>query len=132
MKRLFVVIMTVAVCSLSWAATAKEDAVDRLTKAGDVLKQVMGTPDSGIPQEVVDKAKCIAIVPHMVKGGFIFGAQGGKGVATCRLPSGGWSAPSFFAVTGGSWGLQIGVEGIDLVMTIMNEQGMKALLSNKV
>jgi lipid-binding SYLF domain-containing protein len=132
MRKLFVLMMALALTSMSWAATAKEDALDRLTKAGDVLKEVMGAPDKGIPQEVVEKAKCIAIVPHMVKGGFIFGAQGGKGVATCRLPSGGWSAPSFFAVTGGSWGLQIGVEGIDLVMTIMNDAGMKALLSNKV
>jgi lipid-binding SYLF domain-containing protein len=132
MKRLFVVSMALAVCSLSWAATAKEDAIERLNKAGDVLKEVMGTPDKGIPQEVLDKAKCIAVVPHMVKGGFIFGAQNGKGVATCRTTSGSWSAPSFFAITGGSWGAQIGVEGVDLVMTIMNDAGMKALLNNKV
>jgi lipid-binding SYLF domain-containing protein len=131
MKKLFVVIMALALTSISWAGTAKEDAVDRLGKAGDVLKEIMGTPDKGIPQEVLEKAKCIAIVPHMVKGGFIFGAEGGKGAATCRLPSGGWSAPSFFTITGGSWGLQIGVEGIDLVM-VVNDAGMKALLSNKV
>jgi SH3 domain-containing YSC84-like protein 1 len=132
MKKVLILTAALVASTLSWAGTAKEDALDRLTKAGDVLKEVMGAPDSGIPQEVVEKAKCIAVVPHMVKGGFIFGAQGGKGVATCRLPNGGWSAPSFFAVTGGSWGLQIGVEGIDLVMTIMNDAGMKALLSNKV
>jgi lipid-binding SYLF domain-containing protein len=132
MKKVLILTVALVASTLSWAGTAKEDALDRLTKAGDVLKEVMGAPDSGIPQEVVEKAKCIAVVPHMVKGGFIFGAQGGKGVATCRLPNGGWSAPSFFAVTGGSWGAQIGVEGIDLVMTIMNEAGMKALLSNKV
>src|SRR3954465_10354265 len=132
MKKVLIFTVALVASTLSWAGTAKEDAIDRLTKAGDVLKEVMGAPDSGIPQEVVEKAKCIAVVPHLVKGGFIFGAQGGKGVATCRLPDGTWSAPSFFAVTGGSWGLQIGVEGIDLVMTIMNEAGMKALLSNKV
>ena len=61
----------------------------------------------------MDHAKCVAVVPHMIKGGFVFGAEGGKGVATCRTANG-WSAPAFFAVTGGSWGLQIGVEGIDL------------------
>jgi len=132
MRKLFVLFTALALTSMSWAGTAKEDAVDRLGKAGDVLKEIMGTPDKGIPQEVLDKAKCIAVVPHMVKGGFIFGAQGGKGVATCRTTSGAWSAPSFFAVTGGSWGAQIGVEGIDLVMTIMNDAGMKALLNNKV
>src|SRR3954447_12056810 len=132
MKKVLILTVALVASTLSWAGTAKEDAIDRLTKAGDVLKEVMGAPDSGIPQEVVEKAKCIAVVPHMVKGGFIFGAQGGKGVATCRLPSGGWSAPSFFAVTGGSWGAQIGVERIALVMTIMNDAGMKALLNNKV
>ena len=132
MKKVLILTVALVASTLSWAGTAKEDALDRLTKAGDVLKEVMGAPDSGIPQEVVEKAKCIAVVPHMVKGGFIFGAQGGKGVATCRTSSGAWSAPSFFAVTGGSWGAQIGVEGIDLVMTIMNDAGMKALLSNKV
>ena len=132
MKKLFVVMMALALTSLSWAATAKEDAIDRMNKAADVLKEIMGTPDKGIPQEVLDKAKCIAIVPHMVKGGFIFGAQGGKGVATCRTAKGTWSAPSFFAITGGSFGAQIGVEGIDLVATIMNDAGMKALLNNKV
>lgn len=132
MKKVLILTVALVASTLSWAGTAKEDALDRLTKAGDVLKEVMGTPDKGIPQEVLDKAKCIAIVPHMVKGGFIFGAEGGKGVATCRLPSGGWSAPSFFTVSGGSWGLQIGVEGVDLVMVVMNDAGMKALLSNKV
>ena len=132
MKKVLVLTVALVASTLSWAGTAKEDALDRLSKAGDVLKEVMAAPDSGIPQEVVEKAKCIAVVPHLVKGGFIFGAQGGKGVATCRLASGGWSAPSFFAVTGGSWGAQIGVAGIDLVMTIMNEAGMKALLENKV
>jgi len=132
MKKVLILTVALVASTLSWAATAKEDALDRLDKSADVLKEVMGAADKGIPQEVLEKAKCIAVVPHMVKGGFIFGAQGGKGVATCRLPNGGWSAPSFFAVTGGSWGAQIGVEGIDLVMTIMNEKGMNALLSNKV
>ena len=132
MKKVLILSVALVASTLSWAGTAKEDAVDRLNKSGDVLKEIMGTPDKGIPQEVLDKAKCIAVVPHMVKGGFIFGAQGGKGVATCRTKSGAWSAPSFFAVTGGSWGAQIGVEGIDLVMTIMNDAGMKALLNNKV
>ena len=90
----------------------------------------MAAPDKGIPQEVLEHAKCIAVVPHMVKGGFIFGAEGGRGVATCRTADG-WSAPAFFAITGGSWGLQIGVEGVDLVMVIQNEKGMQQLLSSK-
>jgi lipid-binding SYLF domain-containing protein len=90
----------------------------------------MAAPDKGIPQEVLEHAKCIAVVPHMVKGGFIFGAEGGRGVATCRTADG-WSAPAFFAITGGSWGLQIGVEGVDLVMVIQNEKGMQQLLASK-
>ena len=90
----------------------------------------MAAPDKGIPEEVMDHAKCVAVVPHMIKGGFVFGAQGGRGVATCRTDHG-WSAPAFFAITGGSWGLQIGVEGVDLVMVIQNDEGMKHLLASK-
>jgi len=90
----------------------------------------MAAPDKGIPDEVMEHAKCIAVVPHMVKGGFVFGAEGGRGVASCRTESG-WSAPAFFAITGGSWGLQIGIEGIDLVMIIQDDKGMQRLLSSK-
>lgn len=90
----------------------------------------MAAPDKGIPEEVFEHAKCIAVVPHMLKGGFVFGAENGRGVATCRT-KGGWSAPAFFAITGGSWGLQIGVEGVDLVMIIQNDKGMQRLLSSQ-
>src|SRR5664279_3366679 len=90
----------------------------------------MAAPDNGIPEEVLEHAKCIAVVPHMIKGGFVFGAEHGRGVATCRTAKG-WSSPAIFAITGGSWGLQIGVEGVDLVMIIQNEKGMQQLLSGK-
>ena len=90
----------------------------------------MAAPDNGIPEEVLEHAKCVAVVPHLLKGGFVFGAENGRGVATCRT-SNGWSAPVFFAITGGSWGLQIGVEGIDLVMIIQDDRGMQQLLSSK-
>ena len=90
----------------------------------------MAAPDKGIPEEVLEHAKCVAVVPHLLKGGFVFGAENGRGVATCRTADG-WSAPIFFAITGGSWGLQIGVEGVDLVMIIQNERGMRQLLSSK-
>ncbi len=127
------VLVLLALLSLSLMAFAddKEDAIDRMDAATRVLNQIMATPDKGIPTEVLDGAKCIAIVPHMIKGGFVFGAKHGKGVATCRTSSGSWSAPSFFTVTGGSWGAQIGVEGVDLVMMIMNEKGMQQLLNSK-
>jgi lipid-binding SYLF domain-containing protein len=90
----------------------------------------MAAPDKGIPDEVLDHAKCIAVVPHLLKGGFVFGAENGRGVATCRTANG-WSAPAFFAITGGNWGLQIGVEGIDLVMVFQNDKGMDRLLNSK-
>jgi len=89
----------------------------------------MSAPDKGIPEEVLEHARCVAVVPHMIKGGFVFGAENGRGVATCRTANG-WSAPAFFAITGGSWGLQIGVEGVDLVMIIQNERGMQHLISS--
>jgi lipid-binding SYLF domain-containing protein len=114
---------------MAWA-DEKEDATERLDNATKVLNEVMNTPDKGIPQEVLDGAKCIAVVPHLIKGGFVFGAKHGRGVATCRTANG-WSAPSFFAVTGGSWGAQIGVEGVDLVMMVMNDKGMQQLLNSK-
>ena len=86
----------------------------------------MSAPDKGIPEEVLEHAKCVAVVPHMLKGGFVFGAENGRGVATCRTANG-WSAPAFFTITGGSWGLQIGVEGVDLVMIIQNDTGNAAV-----
>src|SRR5512146_75090 len=125
---LLVVLLSFA--SLSWADSNRESTTDRLDKAGKVLQEIMAAPDNGIPEEVLEHAKCVAVVPHMVKGGFIFGGQNGRGVATCRT-SKGWSAPAFFAITGGSWGLQIGLEGVDLVMIIQNEKGMQQLLASK-
>jgi SH3 domain-containing YSC84-like protein 1 len=129
MKKLLVLLAILSLGLMAWA-DEKEDATDRLEKATQVLNQIMGTPDKGIPEEVLDGAKCIAVVPHMIKGGFVFGAKHGRGVATCKTANG-WSAPSFFSVTGGSWGAQIGVEGVDLVMMIMNEKGMQQLLNSK-
>src|SRR5207253_11466753 len=99
-------------------------------KSAEVLTQIAQAPDKGIPEEVLSRAKCVAIVPHLVKGGFAFGGKHGRGVATCRTADG-WSAPAFISVGGGSWGLQIGVEGVDLVMLIMNDKGMEQLLSSK-
>ena len=112
------------------AGSAREDSVARLQSSVDVLHAIMATPDKGIPEEVLSNAKCILVVPDLIKGGFIFGGKHGRGVASCRT-GGGWSAPAFVSVGGGSWGLQIGVEGVDLVMLVMNEQGLQHLLSSK-
>ena len=145
MKDKLVVLLLVAVfgvtvaCSSHHEATTasgqtvygdKAAAIDRLRKAADDLQQLMNAPDSAIPNEVLESAKCVAIVPDMVKGGFVIGGNHGRGVATCRTGHG-WSAPAFFVVTGGSWGAQIGLESVDLVMLIMNDKGMQNLLTSQ-
>jgi lipid-binding SYLF domain-containing protein len=114
----------------AWAGSAREDTVDRMERSVAVLHAIMSTPDKGIPEEVLNGAKCILVVPDLIKGGFVFGAKHGRGVATCRTAAG-WSAPAFVSVGGGSWGLQIGVEDVDLVMLVMNDQGFQHLLSSK-
>lgn len=106
------------------------DQVKRIDNAANVLDEIMGAPDKGIPQEVLESAKCVAVVPSMIKGGFIVGARYGKGIATCRTSSG-WSAPAPITIAGGSWGLQFGGEAVDLVMLVMNDRGMQHLLSSK-
>jgi lipid-binding SYLF domain-containing protein len=129
MKKIMFAFAMLSLGSLCWAGSAREDATDRLNNATQVLHEIMAMPDNGIPEEVLEHAKCVAVIPHMVKGGFIFGGKGGKGVATCRTANG-WSAPAFITISGGNWGLQIGVETVDLVMIIQNEKGMQKLLSS--
>jgi SH3 domain-containing YSC84-like protein 1 len=114
----------------AFAGSGREDSVDRLQSSVDVLHSIMSTPDKGIPEEVLSGAKCILVVPNLIKGGFVFGGKHGRGVATCRT-AGGLSAPAFVSVGGGSWGLQIGVEEVDLVMLVMNDRGLQHLLSSK-
>ena len=106
------------------------DQVKRIEASANVLDEIMGAPDKGIPQEVLESAKCVGVVPSMIKAGFVVGGRYGKGVATCRTSSG-WSAPAPITIAGGSWGLQIGGEAVDLVMLIMNDKGMEHLLSSK-
>ena len=130
MKKLMLVVALLSLATFGWAESKLESSNDRLDNAARVLHEIMAAPDRGIPEEVLEHAKCVAVVPHMIKGGFVFGAEGGRGVTTCRTANG-WSAPAFFAITGGSWGFQIGVEGVDLVMIIQNERGMQRLLASK-
>ena len=125
----FVTLFCLGAATAAWAET-REEVQNRLDNATLVLHQIMTTPDRGIPEEVLEHAKCVAVVPHMIKAGFIFGGENGKGIATCRTENG-WSAPAFFAITGGSWGLQIGVEGVDLVMIFQGDKGMQRLESSK-
>jgi len=129
MKKVMFALAMLSLGTLCWAGSAREDATDRLNNATSVMHEVMGMPDKGIPEEVLEHAKCVAVIPHMVKGGFVFGAEGGKGVATCRTANG-WSAPAFITISGGSWGLQIGVEAVDVVMIFQNHKAMQRLLSS--
>jgi SH3 domain-containing YSC84-like protein 1 len=129
MKKVMFILAMLSLGTLCWAGSAREDATERLGNATTVLHEIMGMPDKGIPEEVLEHAKCVAVVPHMVKGGFVFGGKGGKGVASCRTANG-WSAPAFITISGGNWGLQIGVEAVDLVMIIQNEKGMQKLLES--
>ncbi len=122
--------VVLAVASCCWADTDREKAEDRLQRAAKVLQEIVNAPDKGIPEEVLKHAKCIAVIPHEIKFGLGVGARIGKGVATCRTENG-WSAPAFISITGGSWGAQIGIEGVDNVLVIMNENGMQRLLSDK-
>jgi lipid-binding SYLF domain-containing protein len=112
------------------ASANQSDTVKRLDAAAKVLDEIMTVPDKGIPEGIMASAKCVAVVPSLIKGGFIVGGRYGKGVATCRNKSG-WSGPAPFTVTGGSWGLQFGGEEVDLIMIVTNEKGLHEFLTNK-
>jgi SH3 domain-containing YSC84-like protein 1 len=113
------------------AASERRDAdLERIQTASTVLSQIMSAPDRGIPDSIMSGAKCIAIMPSMLKASFIFGANYGKGVATCRTPTG-WSAPAFFKLTGGSFGFQAGGQASDLVLIVRTDDGMQHLLQSK-
>jgi SH3 domain-containing YSC84-like protein 1 len=116
--------------SLAWSADKQSDIDKRIDAAAKVLNEVMATPDKAIPDKVMSDAKCVAVIPSMVKVAIGFGGSHGKGVATCRTASG-WSAPAPITITGGSWGLQLGGQAVDLVMIVTNDQGLQHLLANK-
>lgn len=133
-------VFTLAFSSLTWGApddnssnaeSANSDVVKRIQKSADVLNEIMGTPDKGIPDNVFADANCVAVIPSMVKFAIGFGGSHGKGIATCRTSATGWSAPVPITITGGSWGLQLGGQAVDLVLLAMNQKGMDALLSDK-
>jgi SH3 domain-containing YSC84-like protein 1 len=132
MKRLLVLAVVVSLSSLALAAdeTKESKATERVQASADVLNEIQSAPDSGVPEEILSRAECVAVVPSMLKGGFIVGAKYGRGVASCRTAKG-WSAPAFFLVEGGSFGFQIGGQAVDLVMLIMNNEGMQHLLSSQ-
>jgi lipid-binding SYLF domain-containing protein len=118
--------------SMAWSADDKDrsDIDKRLDASTNVLNEIMATPDKAIPDKVMSDAKCVAVIPSMVKVAVGFGGSHGKGVATCRTESGRWSAPAPITITGGSWGLQLGGQAVDLVMIVTNDDGMQHLLSS--
>ena len=133
MNKSLLVVLLLGLNLASFAADEQSQtskAALRAQAAADVLDEIQGAPDKGIPQEVLGSAECVAVVPSLLKGGFIVGGRFGRGLASCRTPKG-WSAPAFFAVKGGSVGFQIGGQAVDLVMLIMNNDGMQHLLSSQ-
>ena len=133
MKKAFLTLAILSLCAVvpARASVSKSEVQARMDAATAVLHDLTATPDKGIPDEVYKSAKCIAVVPGMLKGAFIVGGEHGRGVVTCRLPNMDWSAPAFFDLSGGSWGLQAGGQKIDLVMMFMTDEGAKHLLENK-
>src|ERR1700732_2015131 len=135
MRKTLVAFLAIA-GSMSTAAYAADREVkvdDRLDASAETLTDMMGASDKGIPQELIDKSHCVVVVPGMKKAGFIFGAKYGRGFAVCRRQGGvGWSAPAAMRVEGGSVGFQIGASETDVVVLVMNDGGMKHLLSDKL
>src|SRR6267142_5966784 len=117
---------------LSAGALLADTAQQRLMESATVLSEIMGTPDKGIPQDLLAKAQCAVIVPNMKKAAFIVGGEYGRGFAVCRRPGGtGWGAPAAVRIEGGSVGFQIGGESADIVMLVMNRRGMQQLTKSK-
>ena len=125
-------VMLLLLAGMCWSADEKDqsDIAKRIDASANVLNEIMATPDKAIPDKVMDDAKCVAVIPSMIKIAVGFGGNHGKGVATCRTDRG-WSAPAPITITGGSWGLQLGGQAVDLVMIVTNDQGMQHLLSSK-
>ncbi len=124
-------VVVLLLSSLAFAQSGERAKdVERVSAAATVLDEIMTAPDKGIPEEILEDATCVAVVPSLKKAGFGFGGQWGRGVASCRTAAG-WSAPAFFTIGGGSFGLQIGAQEVDLVMVVMNQKGMERMLESK-
>ena len=130
MKKYAIALLTLSLAPFAFAGSGQEDSTARLQAAGVVMNEIMAAPDKGIPEEVLNGAKCIAVVPSMAKGGFIVGGEHGRGVVTCRTAHG-WSAPAFISIGGGNFGFQAGAQSVDLVVLFMNDKGVQGLLSSK-
>ncbi|HEY6369026.1 MAG TPA: lipid-binding SYLF domain-containing protein [Candidatus Sulfotelmatobacter sp.] len=130
MRSLLHLALAICVAATAFGAETATKAQARVQAAGAILQAIQAAPDHGIPEKVLASAACVAIVPSMLNGGFALGLRYGRGVATCRTAKG-WSAPAFFVVEGGSFGLQFGGQAVDLIMLVMNDDGMANLLASK-
>jgi SH3 domain-containing YSC84-like protein 1 len=130
MKKLLALLFIAALAVPALAADDQAKLDSRLDAARTVIDQIMATPDKAIPDSIARKAYCVGVVPGMVKGAFIFGAEYGQGVVTCRTANG-WSAPVFIRMAGGSFGFQIGGQGTDLVLVAIDRKGFQDLLQDK-
>lgn len=134
MKKLTLISLTLTACLvLSTAILAGEkEEKERAQKAAAALREIMNAPDTeAVPQELLARCECVALFPGVKKGGFIVGGQYGKGLISCRRDNGAWGSPSFFTIGGGSFGLQIGGQEVDLLLLIMNREGVESLLKDK-
>ena len=130
MKKYAIALLTLSLATFAFAGSEQQDTYCALASGRQVMNEIMAAPDKGIPEEVLNGAKCIAVVPDMAKGGFIVGGEHGRGVVTCRTAHG-WSAPAFISIGGGNFGFQAGAQSVDLVMLFMNDKGVQGLLSSK-
>lgn len=131
MRRTVLAVTFAALATTSLSAALSKSETRRVEDAAIVLKEIHTAPDKDIPQELWEKANCVMVVPGLKKAAFIFGGEYGKGLLSCRK-GGVWSAPVFMRLEKGSWGLQIGAQSIDLVLLVMNHDGIEKLLKNKV
>jgi len=125
------VALAISLLSPAMLMYAGDTANERLSDATSVFNEIMATPDKGIPQDLLEKAHCIVIVPGLKQAGFVVGGKFGRGFASCRQTGGGWTAPAAMRIEGGSFGFQIGASSTDVVMLMMNERGMRRLLEDK-
>jgi lipid-binding SYLF domain-containing protein len=137
MTRIAVFVCAALFCALalpalpSSGAASKAEEKERARKAAVAFREIMGAPDQSIPLELLDRSQCVAVFPSVKKGGFIVGGQYGKGLISCRRAEGSWGSPAFFTIGGGSFGLQIGGQAVDLVLLVMNRSGVEGLLQDK-
>ena len=124
--------LVLSICSSAFLVHAADTPQERLTDATQIFTEIMATPDKGIPQDLLEKARCVVIVPGLKQAAFGIGGKFGRGYATCRRDAGGWGAPAAIRVEGGSFGFQIGASSTDVIMLVMDDHGMRRLMQDKV